>query len=590
MPSPMQHALNPFAQAAIEAVAQTLDLAPDLFSASAPPRPDMGDFAVGCFPAARAMRQAPPKIAARVVEAFEPGEFLAEARAAGPFVNFRANRPNLYRYLFAGTLGGGSLVPDVGAGKTVCIDYSSPNISKHLAYHHIRSTVIGQALANLYRGLGYRVVGINHLGDWGTTHGMLLAAYDKWGAPEPLTITGLNDLYVRFRQAMSEDDSLEALGRAWFKKLEDGDEAANALWRRFREVSLAEFQEVYDLLGVEFQEIKGESEYLDDVPAVMKLLEDKGLLADSQGAVVVPPPDGDDRTPPMLLKKKDGATLYGTRDLAAAMYRFERYDFVRSLYVVDRGQSLHFRQLFDALVRAGKDWAEKCEHVPFGLVRLGGIKTGTRTGNVVLLKDVLAEAIRRAEAVVADNSEKTGADMDGETMRAVAEAVGIGAVVFANLSSQRGKDVDFEWEQVLSTTGDSGPYVQYAHARCASILRKAANPAEKDGARGLAPDPSDGGTALTEDLEWAVARKLLDFAEIVQRAGHGNEPHLVSRYLLDLCAVFSRWYTSGNQDRSLRVLVDDPEVSRARLTLVAAVKGVLAQGLGMLCVRAPDSM
>lgn len=581
--------LNPFARAAVDTVAQALELDPEMFAASAPPRPELGDFAVGCFPAAKALRQAPPKIAARIVESFQPGEFLAEAKATGPFVNFRANRPSVYQHLFAGTLGGGSLVPDIGAGATVCIDYSSPNISKHLAYHHIRSTVIGQALANMYRGLGYRVVGINHLGDWGTTHGMLLAAYHKWIAGEsaeaqPLTISALNDLYVRFRQAMKEDDSLEALGRAWFKKLEDGDPAARELWQRFRDVSWAEFEEVYRVLGVEFQEVKGESEYLDDVDAVMKLLADKDLLEDSEGAVVIPAPEGEER-PPMLLKKQDGATLYGTRDLAAALYRFETYDFVKSLYVTDRGQALHFRQLFDALARAGFDWAERLQHVPFGLVRLGGTKTGTRAGNVVLLKEVLAEAQRRAEAVVADNSEKTGAGMGADEMRAVARAVGVGAVIFANLSSQRGKDVDFQWEQVLSTTGDSGPYIQYAHARCASILRKAVDDRE-----GQVPSASDDGSALTQDLEWAVARKLLDFGEAVNRAGHGNEPHLVSRYLLDVCAVFSRWYTSGNQDRSLRVLVDDQTVSQARLTLVAAVKDVLAQGLGLLGIQAPDSM
>lgn len=593
MRSPMHDALNPFAQAAISAVAQALELEPSLFAVTAPPKPELGDFAIGCFPAAKALKQAPPKLAARVVEAFSPGAYLSAAKATGPFVNFRANRHSVFDYLFRctpvsaarSTLEVPSLLPNIGHGDTVCIDYSSPNISKHLAYHHIRSTVIGHALVNLYRAVGYRVVGINHLGDWGTTHGMLLAAYHQWGADEPLTVNALNDLYVRFRKAMKDDPSLDDTARVWFKKLEDGDEHATALWKRFRDVSWVAFDKVYKLFGIEFEEVKGESEYLDDVPMVMQLLEGKGLLEESEGALVIPPPEGDDRTPPMLLRKKDGATLYGTRDIAAAIYRHESYGFVRSLYVVDRGQALHFRQLFDALARAGKDWAENMAHIPFGLVRLGGKKTGTRAGNVVLLEDVLDEAQSRASVVVADNVEKAGVDISDADRIAIARAVGVGAVVFANLVTQREKDIDFEWEQVLSTTGDSGPYVQYAHARCASILRKTElSPNSGPSASG------DLGSLLDNDLEWAVARKLLDFGEVVARAARSNEPHLVSRYLLDVCALFSRWYTSGNQDHSLRVLVDDETLTRARLSLVATTKHVLGRGLGLLGLQAPDRM
>jgi arginyl-tRNA synthetase len=525
-----------------------------------------------------------------VAQGFAGDDLFAEATATGPFVNFRARRGALYRYLFAATLGAGELIAtEPGRGKSICIDYSSPNISKHLAYHHIRSTVIGHALVNMYRALGYRVIGINHLGDWGTTHGMLLAAYHRWRdeLPDPLTITELNRLYVRFRDAIKEDSAaggsaIEDEGRAWFKKLEDGDPEATRLWRTFRDVSLAEFQEVYDALGITFEEVRGESEYMADVPMVLDLLQQNGLLAESDGALVVPLPEGadPDKTPPMLLRKKDGATLYGTRDLAAAMYRWDSYHFERSLYVVDRGQSLHFQQLFATLQRAGKDWAGRCMHVPFGLVRVGGKKTGTRAGNVVLLKDVLAEAERRAVAVVEENIQKTQGSMSPEQVAHIARAVGVGAVVFANLASQREKDVDFAWEQVLSTSGDSGPYIQYAHARCASILRKA----------DIAPVADVDPARLTHDLEWALARKLIEIGEVVHRAATANEPHIVSRYLLDVCAAFSRWYTSGTQDRSLRVLVDDPVVSRARLTLVAATKDVLARGLNLLGMQAPESM
>jgi arginyl-tRNA synthetase len=579
----MMDVLNPFAVAAVRAVADALALDANLFQVTAPPRPDLGDFAVGCFPAAKLLGQPPPRLAAQVVAAFTPGEHLAEAHATGPFVNFRARQDSAYRFLFRAALapnpaGGTELVPTApGAGKTVCIDYSSPNISKHLAYHHIRSTVIGHALANLYRAAGYRVIGINHLGDWGTTHGMLLAAHARWGAPEPLTINALNDLYVRFRQAMKEDPALEEEGRQWFKKLEDGDPAARQLWQRFRDVSWAEFDEVYQKLGIAFEEVRGESAYEADMPAVIDLLAEKGLSEVSDGALVVKLDDIN--LPPLLLRKQDGATLYGTRDLAAALYRHRTYRFNRSLYVVDRGQGLHFRQLFEVLRRAGFAWADACQHVPFGIVRVGGKKTGTRTGNVVLLKEVLAEAESRAIDVVRANNP----DMDERAAVDTARMVGVGAVVFANLASQREKDIDFEWEQILSVSGDSGPYIQYAHARCSSILRKA-------GERGLHPDPAAAPAALAHETEWALARRLLDLGETVHRAADASEPHILSRYLLDLCAAFSRWYTAGNQDKSLRALVEDDAVARARITLVAAAREVLRRGLALLGIEAPADM
>ncbi len=570
---------NPFARAATRAVASALDLDPDSFVAAAPPRPELGDFAVGCFPAAKPLRKSPAAIAAEVAAGFTPGPLLQSATAAGPFVNFRADRRAGFAHLFAAALDAAddrSLVPaDLGADQTICIDYSSPNISKHLAYHHIRSTVIGHALANLYRALGYRVIGINHLGDWGTTHGMLLAAYHRWGAPEPLTVTALNDLYVRFREGMKSDPELEREGRAWFKKLEDGDPEARRLWQHFRDVSWAEFQQVYDQLGIRFEEVRGESEYEDAMQPVIDLLDERGLTEVSEGALVVSLEE--EKLPPLLLRKQDGATLYSTRDLAAAIYRWDHYQFSRSLYVVDRGQAVHFKQLFRVLEKAGFEWATRCAHVPFGLVRIGGKKTGTRTGNVVLLREVLAEAEQRSR----DRIREANPEMDEPTLDETARRVGIGAVVFANLMSQREKDVDFDWEDILSVQGDSGPYVQYAHARCAAILRKAA---------AIAPAPGVDPAPLVHDAEWALARKLLDLGEVVARAADANDPHLVSRYLLDLCATFSHWYTAGNQDPSLRVLCDDPATAAARVTLVATVKEALRNGLALLGLQAPDAM
>lgn len=552
-------------------------MAPDDFIVSAPPRAELGDFAVGLFPAAKAKKGAPPALAKQVAEAFRPDELLASAEAAGPFVNFRADRGAAFRHLFersrgAAELGRSPLVPaELGAGKTVCIDFSSPNIAKHLAYHHIRSTVIGNALARIYRALGYRAVGINHLGDWGTPHGMLMAAYERWGAPDPLDITALNDLYVRFRAEAKNDPALDQAGRAWFKRLEDGDPEARTLWKRFRDVSWAEFQQIYDKMGITFDEVRGESEYEAAMPGIIELFAGKGLTKESEGALVVPVGE-----PPLLLRKSDGATTYHTRDLATAIYRWETYQFDRSLYVVDRGQGLHFKQLFDALKLAGFEWAERCRHVPFGLVRLGGKKTGTRTGNVVLLKEVFAEATERSAALMRESNP----ELSDAELADVAHVVGTGAIVFANLYAQREKDVDFEWEQVLSVTGDSGPYVQYGHARCASILRKAGAPP------GTAADPRH----LAQDAEWAVAKRLLDFGDALARVIDGNEPHVLGHYLVDLCGDFSRWYTLGNGDKSLRVLCDDPDTRAARLALVEASKHVLATGLYLLGLGAPEAM
>jgi arginyl-tRNA synthetase len=568
-----------FARAAAIAVAEALGVDPSDLPVTTPPRPEMGDYAVGCFPAARALGQPPPALAARVAGAFRPTPVLAEARAAGPFVNFRADRAALYHHVFTSALADGAspIATAIGTGKTICIDFGSPNISKHLAYHHIRTMVIGHALANMYRALGYRVIGINHLGDWGTTHGQLIAAYKKWGAAEPLTIAALNHLYVRFNQEMEADPSLAEEGRAWFARLEQGDPEARALWQRFRDVSWTEFDAVYRELGIRYDEVKGESEFEADIPAVLQMLEDMGLTAVSEGALVVPLDDLN--IPPLLLRKQDGATLYGTRDLAAAMYRMRAYDFDRSLYVVDRGQSLHFKQLFAVLDRMGFDWAKRCAHVPFGLVRIGGKKTRSRAGSIVLLTEVLREAADRSR----DRVREENSQMSDEALERTAHAVGIGAVVFANLVSQRDKDVDFEWEDVLSTKGDSGPYVQYAHARCSSVLAKGGVSSVVELAEA---DPAP----LTGELEWALARALTDFPDAVVKAAETCEPHIVSRYLLDLCAVYSRWYTAGNTDTSLRVLTDDAATRRARLALLAATRRVLADGLQLLGLQAPDAM
>ena len=534
----------------------------------APPRPELGDLAVPCFALAKARGKSPAEVAKEIAAAFQPNEWLESASAAGPFVNFRVRRPAAFAWVIDAAVGGSLLPRSLGTGKTITIDYGSPNISKHLAYHHIRGTTIGHSLAQTYRALGYRAVAINFLGDWGTTHGMVLAAYDKWGAPE-LTVDALNELYVRFRKEPDAEDQ----GRAWLKRLEAGEPAATALWQRFRDVSWAEYEEIYKLLGIDYDDLNGESFFWRDAERIIQELRDKKFLVESEGAQVV---ELEGEKNPILLLTRDGTTLYATRDVAAAEYRWKTYHPERSLYVVDRGQATHFRQLFKLLAKMGYEWASRCIHVPYGLVRIGGKKTATRLGNVVLMREVFAIAQDEVSAKIAE----VNPDLPAEVAANVAREVGIGAVIFANLAPQRDKDIDFDLDHAVSLDGDSGPYLQYSHARCASMVRKAGEQAT--GAVDYA--------RLTHDAEWAVAKKLLEYPDAVVRAADAREPHVICHYLLALAAEFSHWYTLGNGDATLRVLVDDVPTRRARLALVAAVQATLREGLSLLGIAAPDQM
>ena len=539
-----------------------------------PPRAELGDLAVGCFTIAKAQGKKPPEVAQQIAAAFTPNEWLASATAAGPFVNFRAQRAHVLRWLVDATLRNQLLPRTLGAGKTICIDYGSPNISKHLAYHHIRGTTIGHSLAQTYRALGYRVVGINFLGDWGTTHGMVLAAYHEAGTTAEPRVELLHELYVAFRNKYDKDTQ-GALGREWLKKLESGDAEATALWQRFRKVSWTEFEEIYRILDIEYDDLNGESFFWRQGDKLVDDLRARGLLVESQDAEVVELPGEKN---PIILRTKDGTTLYATRDLAAAIYRWEQYKPDRSLYVVDMGQADHFRQLFKLLRKMGFEWAPRYEHVPYGLVQVGGKKTGTRLGNVVLMRDVFTIAEDLVRAKIAEVNPTLPAELVGK----VAREVGIGAVIFANLAPQRNKNIEFEIDKAVSLDGDSGPYLQMQHARCSSVFRKAGE--EIAGVDGI-----DFGK-LAHDAEWAVAKRLLDYPTMVVRATEGSEPHLICHYLLELAADFSRWWTLGNGDASLRVLVDDRDVRRARLALVAAVRATLREGLSLLGMAAPDQM
>jgi len=570
---------TPLHRAAAEVVAAYAGISAGDLKVEPPPRPELGDLAVGCFAIAKTRQQNPAEVARAIAAAFTPTPFLVRATAQGPFINFHADRDATYRWLIDGALQGRLVPRDLGAGQTICIDYGSPNISKHLAYHHIRGTTIGHALAQTFRALGYRVVGINFLGDWGTTHGMVLAAWARWGPSEgtnePLDVTHLHALYQKFRAAAKDDPALEQEGRTWFKRLEDGDPEARALWQRFRDVSWAEFQSVYEILGIEYDEVRGEAAYEPDMPRIFETLAAKGLSTMSEGALVVELPD--EKTP-ILLRTRDGTTLYATRDVAAAEYRWDHYQFARSLYVVDRGQALHFRQLFKLLDKMGHAWAARCEHVPYGLVRIDNKKAASRLGKVVLMREVFTIA----EEMIRERTAATNPDLPAAIVDDVARQVGIGAIVFANLAPQRDKDIDFDLDNAVSIEGDSGPYLQYSHARCAAIGRKAGETVTSlDGV-----DVS----RLSNDFEWAVARRLLEFPGAVVRAAEAGEPHVICHYLLQLAADFSHWYTAGGKDAENRVLTDDAPTRRARLALVAAVQATLRDGLAMLGIAAPDQM
>jgi arginyl-tRNA synthetase len=552
--------------------------------------PERGEFAFPCFTLAKERKQAPPKIAAEIAAAFRPGAEVTEARAEGPYVNLRVNRAALAaRTLGAvaaeGTAFGARKDP---AAATVVLDYSSPNVAKPLAFHHLRSAMIGNSLVKLYRAGGWKTVGINYLGDWGTSFGKLLLAWELYGKGVELAhldLEGLNALYVRVNAAITEEKKagradLEDRARAWFKRLEDGDADARRLWRRFVDLSMTEFEKVYALLGISFDHFWGESHYEDRMPALVAELRAKGLLVESEGAQVVKLDD--EGMPPCLIMKGDGASLYATRDLAAAIHRHEATRFTRALYVIDRGQAMHVKQFRSVLLRMGHAWAAGIVHIAFGVVLMGGKKTATRKGGVVLLNDVLDAAIDKVrELIRAKNPDLANADT-------VAKDVGVGAVVFNDLKNFRENDIEFDLDAITSFEGKTGPYVMYSHARACSILRRDREE-RASGAPGAASGRPD--TALlAHDLEHALVRLVAQFPDRVDAARAADDPSLVAKHILDLSDAFHAYHTAGGRDRALRVLTDDPALRRARLALTDAVRQTMANGLALLGIAAPPEM
>lgn len=518
-----------------------------------PPNKEMGDFAFPCFKLAKVFRKAPNMIAADLAENIEAKGAISKVMPLGGYVNFFVNKSQLAETVINDVLTKKEKYghTDLGQDKAVVIDFSSPNIAKPFHIGHIRTTVIGNALYKIYDSQGYNVVRVNHLGDYGTQFGKLIVAFKLWGSKEAVEanpIPELLKLYVKFHEEAEQKPEMEDEARAWFTKLENGDEEAKALWQWFRDESLKEFARVYDLLDIEFDSYAGESFYSDKMGVVIDQLKEKGLLVQSQGTNVVDLEQYN--MPPALITKNDGSTLYMTRDLAAAIYRKNTYDFDKCIYVVGSQQSLHFQQLFKVLELMGYEWSKDLVHVPFGMVALEEGTMSTRKGRVVFLEDVLKQAVEKTKEIVLSKNP------NAKNVEQIAKQVGVGAVVFQELSNSRIKDYTFSWSRTLSFEGETGPYVQYTHARCCAVLRKAEEEVTADINYDL----------LSEGDGAEVLKVIGSFNKAILAAMRKNEPHIITRFVLDLAQAFNKFYHDNP------ILVDDVEVRKARLALVAATR------------------
>lgn len=526
------------------------------------------DYALPCFKFAKTFGKPPQQIAESFAAHISSDGIISDVKAVNGYLNIFLNRDMLEKEILIDAVAGKLFDDETGKGKTVCIDYSSINIAKPFHIGHLGTTAIGSALYKTYKALGYRVVGINHLGDWGTQFGKLIVAFNLWGDKKKIDeggVRALQEIYVRFHREEETNPDLTRQAREWFAKIEKGDERAMELFEYFKAITLAEVKEVYKRLHVEFDSWNGESFYNDKMQPVLDLLDQKGLTEISEGAKVVNLEKYG--MPPCLLVKADGATLYATRDLAAAKYRHDTYDFDKCLYVVAYQQNLHFKQVFKVLELAGFDWADKMEHVAYGMVSLADGAMSTRKGNAVWLSDVMDKAVAKArEIIVAKNPDL--ADRDG-----VAEQVGVGAVIFSAVANGRIKDVTFDYDRVLNFDGETAPYLQYTHARCCSIIAKA-------GATNM--DKCDYSDLVGEE-SWEAIKLVNGFGNVLVSVTDKNEPSLLSNYLLDLAKAFNRFYLVNR-------VIDEGKVCHARLATVVAIKNVLHEGLNMLGIAAPEKM
>lgn len=533
-----------------------------------PKSSEMGDIAFPAFSLAKVERKAPQAIAADIVEKLDTTGF-ENVVATGPYVNFFLDKAAISHQVLTDVITEkdqyGKL--NIGQGRNVTIDMSSPNIAKPFSVGHLRSTVIGDALANIHEKLGYKPIRINHLGDWGKQFGMLIVAYKLWGdkaAVEADPISELLKLYVRINAEAEEKPELDDEARQWFKKLEDGDPEAHELWQWFRDESLVEFNRIYDKLDVTFDSYNGEAFYNDKMDEGIQILEEKGLLQESKGAKIVDLESYN--LPPALIMKTDGATLYITRDMATAMYRKRTYDFVKSIYVVGQEQINHFKQLKAVLKEMDFDWSDDMTHITFGLVTKDKKKLSTRKGNIILLEPTLDEAISRALTQI------EAKNPDLENKEEVAHAVGVGAVKFYDLKTDRDNGYDFDLEAMVSFEGETGPYVQYAYARIQSILRKA----------NFVPN-TENDYKLADTESWEIIKHIQNFSAVVERAGDKFDPSLIAKYAINLAQAFNKYYAHT------RILDESPERD-SRLALAYATGLVLKEALRLLGVKAPEKM
>lgn len=551
----------------IAAVVPELDKATILSKIEVPKDTKMGDYAFPAFLLAKERRMAPQQIASNIVSEIATDGFK-EVKAVGPYVNFFLDQANFGAETLAEVLRQDDYGHNTdGEAGHVTIDMSSPNIAKPMSMGHLRSTVIGNSLAEIAKANGYQPIKINHLGDWGTQFGKLMSAYKRWGSEEEVKADPINTLvkyYVRFHKEAETQPELNDEGRAWFKKLEDGDEEAHGLWSWFREESLKEFMELYNDLDIDFDSFNGEAFYNDKMDAVIDTLKEKQLLVESQGAQVVDLED--EGLNVAMIQRTDGATLYMTRDLAAAIFRKNNYNFVKSLYVVGGEQREHFKQLKAVLNKMGYEWSNDIEHIPFGMITVDGKKLSTRSGRIVLLKDVLADSVKLATAQIDEKNP------DLPNKAEVAHEVGTGAVVFHDLMNERLGDFDFKLEEVVRFEGDTGPYVQYTNARAQSILRKAGKP-ELDLTN----------LSIDDEKVWETEKLVANFSDIVRRAWRDREPSVIAKYALNLARTFNKYYANS------KILVEDDQLN-ARLALVTAVSNVLTESLRLLGVKAPQEM
>ncbi len=549
-----------------------------------PPQKDLGDFAFPCFILAKSMHKAPALISSELAgDESLKANGMFNVKNAGPYLNFYIDRSAYASDIISriNKAGDGFGSSEQGKGQNVIVEFSSPNIAKPFHVGHAFTTILGNSLARIYDRLGYNVIRMNHLGDYGTQFGKLITAYRLWGDEKALDEDPINELlriYVKFHQEAKEDPSLEDSARENFRKLEEGCPEEKALWQKFRDMSLVVFRKLYDRMGISFDNYNGESFYSDRIPAVVDMLNEKGLLEESEGAQVVKLDEYD--LPPCIILKSDGTTIYASRDIASILYRKETYDFDKNIYVVGIPQALHFKQVFSVLKKAGYDCADNCIHVGFGLVKFKNMAFSTRDGNIVLLEDLLNAAVEKTREVIVENNNLRGQDMTEEEIDEIAEKVGIGSVIYTYVKSGREKDIVFSWEDMLNFNGNSAPYLMYTYARIRSIIRKASE-------SGIASssDPSVLGS-LTSDDEYEVVSALAAFEDSVKRAASTYEPFVVSRVLFETASAFNSFYNN------CRILGDDIDRkdSEARLALCEAVSNVLKAGLYLLGIETVERM